>query len=141
MLQLGAKTKPTLAKRYITELPTMLSETEGAPWPPLVQHHTIEEGMWRTDSIPLQGTLNGVSTVAVELDDVKPIPSPTPTMLVPPLLPRAPCGDPCADVYFTKAKPKPKPTRRPKKEKQKTVDPEAYIEMVVGLLGVCIMRV
>jgi len=144
LMQLGARTEATLAKRSDILLLPQAEEVEDT-WPTPLQHHHLETG-WTTFANPLDLAITGNTiSIPTQTDDA----TPSPTVLMLPLQARSPCGDPCGDDFFDKIEPskKPKPKPKPKstvkveEAKQKMADPEAYIDMVIGLLGVCIMRV
>lgn len=160
LMQIGARIEATLAKR--AEEPPALPEIviDGkAVWPSPVTYHTLDPD-WTSFVHPLAHVPKTSNTVFLPYQEVEA--SPSPTALIHFLQVRNPCYHDTCGGYSeskpttttkTKTKPKPKPTPgpTPKKKKkpepespkmnQKVVDPKAYIDLVIGLLGVCIIRV
>lgn len=152
LLQVGARTEATLSKGMLD------MEEEAVPGTP-VETGWLPPGKFQpfqnsgntfVDPLEMPSRVNTVPLHNTEL-----ISTSTPSLY---LLPRAPCGDSsCGGSHLSATRTPPKPettksvhkssTARPtatkseQKKLNKVVKPDAIIELVVGLLGACLMRV
>lgn len=130
MMQLGAKEEATLARRDLLAI-SADNATEHA-WS-LRYDSEIEEDVWQGIT-PDPSDLPAGRNTRTEYTQDKATTRPSSSLRL-----RSPCrNDECGN-YFTD--PRPEPTEKPSKLPQKEVKADAYIEMVMGLLGICIMRV
>lgn len=137
LMQLGATEEATLARRSF--MPEAIGDNAtDVPWPPSLEHRNVKEA-W--PSLITRSRDYTVSTSPISISpDSSTMDTTTPSAL-PSLLPRAPCRhEDCGEDYYFKD-PKPKPSSKPQSTPQKVVEADAYIDMVMGMLGICIMRV
>ena len=133
LMQLGATKEATLARRGILSEP-ISDNTTNSLWPP-PDDLQLAQDVWHNPPTQLADFTINQNTINLPRDifatDIA-TPSPLPS-----LRPRSPCRkDDCGDDYYFKD-PKPESEKMP----QKAASPDAYIEMVLGMLGICIMRV